>query len=144
MFAHRAAIARRQRLDQRNGIAFDDQIDVCVRAGQQQIAYKSAHTIQPQAHLLRLLANPPQQRPQRRRQRPFQPSDDLRPAHSAIGGLPPTIDQIGAGDNADQVALVIDDRDLSPTGAHHLLLQIMQRVVRVDDTRPLSMIWDTG
>jgi len=124
VLAHRPAVTLHQRAHQGDGVALHHQVDVSIRAGQQQVTHKAAHAVQAQAHRLRLLADRPNQTQQAGRQGAFQPAHDLAPPGDAVVRLSPALDQVGTGHDPDQAAVAVHHRHLPPAGVHHLLLQI--------------------
>jgi len=50
--------------------------------------------------------------------------------------LAPALDQVGARHDAQQTILVVHDRDLPPAGAHHALLEHLDRVFGADRDLP--------
>jgi len=133
---HIAAISPLQGAHQVERLALDHQVNVFVGDIEQQIPHEPADQIQADTLRLRLLGNRFEQAPGRWRQRAPQPQPDRLALGFVFSCLPPLLDQVRPCHDAQQLPVVVDHRDLPPAGAHHPLLQHLDRVVGADGYRP--------
>ncbi len=133
-----ATVARLQALGEADGIGFDHEVDVVIRPVQQQITDAAADHVKRHTLFPRLPGNHVDQLggAAAEHRRDLVGSD--RFGGDRLGcrmRLCPILDQVGAGDDAEQRAVVAHHRDLPPPAGDHPLFEQRDRIVRAERDR---------
>ena len=115
------------------GVSLHHQVQIQGGRPQEEVAHEAAYHVEGRAHLGRCLAGLLDQFQEGGRQGVLDQLGDLRSA-GALGRSAPKLDQVGAGDDADDLAS-LDHGHLSQAVFHHHVLQLLHRVIGTDADR---------